>query len=260
MGLLSKLFGRSAVSREEDTGAVRLVRPQRQDAVLEVVGEGRYQPALLALTGGRTIEGPANRDHIATLVAEPTNPYDENAISVRVGGRLVGYLTREDGIRYQPVVRWAADKGRTIACEAFLIGGWDRGQHDHGSVGIVLHLGSPGETFLECLDEEVVVRTDHEWPGWLTVFTGESRYAFGGMPLDRESSEMIAHRAGLPTHPRLTKAVKLLVDCDPGVETAKDRKALEYGTVVVDEASFWQALGLNVELLDWRTRRGGSRR
>lgn len=36
----------------------------------------------------------------AVLVPEPDNPHDRNAISVRVGGQVVGYIERADTKKY----------------------------------------------------------------------------------------------------------------------------------------------------------------
>lgn len=59
----------------------------------------------------------------AVLIAEPHNPYDPNAIMVIVEGLLVGYLSREDAVRYAPVMSRLADKGlQAGACEAWVAG------------------------------------------------------------------------------------------------------------------------------------------
>lgn len=64
--------------------------------VLEVVGESHYQDALWRIVGAdrgsRRVHQPAK----ATLVPEPDNPYDPNAIGVWVAGHQVGYLGRDN--------------------------------------------------------------------------------------------------------------------------------------------------------------------
>ena len=61
---------------------------------LAVVGESFRQPVLRQI---------AKRGRIcwATLEPEPANPFDRNAVTVRIDGRLVGYLSRADARRYQ---------------------------------------------------------------------------------------------------------------------------------------------------------------
>jgi hypothetical protein len=161
MGFLRRLFGTRVVETPRAVGTSRMVVPERDDAVLDIVGEASYQPWLMAVGGKRTPNGPTNPDQIATLIREPKNRYDHNAIAAQIRGRTVGYLAREDAVRYQTVADWMMGRGETIACQARLTGGWDNGRRDQGSIGVVLHLGSPGETLLALLGDELVVRTDH---------------------------------------------------------------------------------------------------
>jgi hypothetical protein len=224
-----------------------MVVPERDDAVLDIVGEASYQPWLMAVGGKRTPNGPSNPDQIATLIREPRNRYDHNAIAVQIRGRTVGYLAREDAVRYQAVADWMMGRGELIACQTRLTGGWENGRRDQGSIGVVLHLGSPGETLLAMLGDELELRTDHPWPGWMIAFTGDSRCTISGVALDRESSTLLAQRARMHVHPRMTKKIQLLVDCDPATESGNERKAIEYGVPVVAEREFWTALGLPIE-------------
>jgi hypothetical protein len=62
----------------------------------EVVGESNYQPALRAIKA--SAEKPFHR---ARLVAEDTNPYDEQAVRVDVAGHTIGYLPRADARRWR---------------------------------------------------------------------------------------------------------------------------------------------------------------
>lgn len=256
MGFLRRLLAPQRRSQPHRRSvSAYLINPARPEAVLEVVGESNYQLALEAAGGGRTSDGAAVRDQVALLIPEPNNRYDENAITVQIAGRLVGYLSREDAIAYRPVVQWALERDHFIACEALLTGGWDRGGSDQGSFGIILHLGTPGECMVELLDDQIIVTPDHEWLGQVIAFTGDSRCIIAGMALDRSSCELIATKAGLSVHPRVTKNVQLLVDCDDRTESGNLRKAMEYGIPVIAERDFWTALGLAVEMADWRTGR-----
>ena len=83
----------------------------------------------------------------------------------------------------------------------------------------------------------------------MIAFTGDSRYAINGDKLDRETSETLAQQAGMHVHPRVTKNVQLLVDCDPDGVSGNQAKAIEYGVPVVSEGAFWEALRMPVESL-----------
>jgi len=56
-----------------------------------------------------------------------------------------------------------------------------------------------------------------------------------------------AAAAGLVVAPRVTKALDVLVVADPDSLSSKARKAREYGTRIMAEAVFWQAIGVSVE-------------
>ena len=244
MSFLRRLF-RGSQTKTIEVEAT-LLTPERDDASLDVVGEGSYQDNLARVSGGKTADGPAKADHLAMLWPEPKNKYDRNAIAIKISGYTVGYLARETAIRYQAVVLWADAHGRKVACNAKITGGWDRGGNEKGNFGVLLQLGTPAECILDMLGEEVVVRTDHPWIGHLIAFTGDSKCTYRGVPLDRGASLMLTKRAGIEVHPRVTKKVTLLVDCDPTSVSGNERKASDYGIPVVSETDFWAALGLEV--------------
>jgi hypothetical protein len=80
-------------------------------------------------------------------VPEPTNPHDENAIQVLVYDQLVGYLSRDDAVRYGPAVRLLRDNGRVLVCEAVVAG---RGpEAGTANLGVFLELPRAPEALLE---------------------------------------------------------------------------------------------------------------
>jgi hypothetical protein len=82
----------------------------------------------------------------ALLVAEPENPYDENAIAVHSEAGKVGHLSRRDALDYAPVMAALAERGNTGgSCDAFLNGG----PADGKSYGVVLRLSPPADCVLE---------------------------------------------------------------------------------------------------------------
>jgi hypothetical protein len=127
MGFLKKLFGNSVVdtprTRASAPPPVRTREssappPERkysdvvdardqsklpEEAVLlggqdrvEVRGESHYQDALDKVCGGRCEEGHKRKVY-AALDWQPDNPYDKNAIAIRVDGEMVGHMVKETG-------------------------------------------------------------------------------------------------------------------------------------------------------------------
>ena len=110
------------------------------DELLNVVGESLYQEALWAIVGGRTRD-PVHEDVIAILMPEAANPYDENAISVWVDLKLVGYLSREDAALYREgLLRLIAENdNRAIALHGQIVGGGEIEEEDRlGYLGVFL--------------------------------------------------------------------------------------------------------------------------
>jgi hypothetical protein len=106
------------------------------DELLRAVGTSHYQDALLALSG-RQADEEIRRDAIATLVAEPDNPHDPNAIAVHIDDQLVGYLSRDDNRRWLDVLG-ATDQ--TVGCEAMIAG-----KGGTTGLGVFLRLPTPTE-------------------------------------------------------------------------------------------------------------------
>lgn len=271
MGFLRRVFGSRPVDAEVRATAAVAVRvpifDARSGARVEVVGESHYQEALERAAGGRTEDGPARVDQIAGLALEPTNPYDPNAVVVQIGGATVGYLNRSDAVAYKPVFEEVVRMGYpAIGCHASLIGGWDRGAGDRGSIGVVLHVGSPRELLAELRGEaprpepvtERAPKPDVEVafadPGSLgalagraVCFTGESGCTIGGAPISRATQEALAINAGIKVLPRVTKKLDVLVVSPLAGTTGKVSKAAEYGTPCVEEAAFWRAVGVRID-------------
>lgn len=78
---------------------------------LELKGTEHRQDAILALLPRRLGDG-AELDAIAQLLPEPTNPFDRNAVACHVADRLIGYLPKEEAVRYAPVLAKLVASGR----------------------------------------------------------------------------------------------------------------------------------------------------
>lgn len=126
--------------------------------LVEVVGESHRQDVLRKLAGHTTGAEPflddlsgrarkvadektGGRWFRAALIHEQNNEYDPNAVSVWADGvGLVGYLSRDDAVDYQPVFEALEAHGCKVAsCPAFLIGG----EPGKPSYGVMLCLSSP---------------------------------------------------------------------------------------------------------------------
>lgn len=113
------------------------------DIRVDVVGESAHQDELLALTGGRRTWSGAHRHLLARLEPEPDNPFDSEAVAVRIGDDLVGHLPRHAARRYRPIVERAMADAGVASCLAEIRGGWERGHGDVGRFGVVLMLPQP---------------------------------------------------------------------------------------------------------------------
>jgi DNA polymerase-3 subunit epsilon len=86
-----------------------------------------------------------------------------------------------------------------------------------------------------------------ELKGKTVCFTGALRCTIDGEPITREFAESAATNAGLRVHDSVTKKLDLLVVADPESASGKAEKARKYGTRVLAEAVFWQALGVRTD-------------
>jgi hypothetical protein len=140
-GRLLHLLGEHAVVRPRSRLRRRI--PDAEVALpgtreVEVVGESHHQDELLEIAGGQRRYGGVDIETVAELVPTPENPYDPEAIEVRVERRVVGHIGRHDLGWLRPIVEHAVDLRGTATCGARILGGWDRGRGDVGAFGVVL--------------------------------------------------------------------------------------------------------------------------
>jgi hypothetical protein len=108
---------------------------------MEVVGESRYQNALVAICGAHTRYGH-DSEYSANIEREPLNPFDRNAVVAKIGGRTVGYLSREQAVRVSE--QMIADGIVSASCKARVRGGWRTNQYDEGHYGVWLAIPNWG--------------------------------------------------------------------------------------------------------------------
>jgi len=85
----------------------------------EVVGESHYQADL-----GQMATGKRTRV-TASLVCEPNNPYDKNAVRVEIEGKLVGHLPRERAKFHRQRLARLNEIGSAVECDAVIATGPD---------------------------------------------------------------------------------------------------------------------------------------
>jgi hypothetical protein len=78
----------------------------------EVVGERAHLVALRSVVGSGHRSKGAEHRAVATLVPEPTNRFDPDAVAVYIDEQRIGYLPREDAQRYRPVLEQICASGR----------------------------------------------------------------------------------------------------------------------------------------------------
>jgi hypothetical protein len=101
------------------------------DALVRVVGTSHYQEALLQLAP-READEQVRVTKVATLVPEPDNPHDPNAIAVHIDDKLVGYLSRDENTRWREIA--------PVAAEAMIAG-----REGTEGLGVFLRLPTPTE-------------------------------------------------------------------------------------------------------------------
>ncbi len=128
---MAKLFDLFARGRPSSRPAPRPVVGRQ--ARLHIVGEASYQTIISKIAKRR-------EPFSITLRAEPTNPYDRNAVAVLVDGEVVGYLARDLAPRWQPAVLAAESEGFVVTGVAEVFGGTP----DKPSLGVFGTAAWPG--------------------------------------------------------------------------------------------------------------------
>lgn len=135
--MFRRFFGRDTPNAPDGDTAMAILF--ERGLRVDVVGEANYQDALSLACGGRQRDG-VNHECIAALIPEGANPFDPDAIEIRVEGRRVGYLNRQAAQAYKPVRDALAARGRIGVAHAMICGGWDRDHDDLGSFGVWLDM------------------------------------------------------------------------------------------------------------------------
>ena len=138
--------------------------------IVQVVGESHHQGELFAANGGymspEEDKDPslhAEPDSVAELLAEPNNPYDDQAVAVRINGRAVGYLARGDAAIYQPLILKIEGAGHHAICLSRIVGGYVLEDGSRAYFGAELFLSAPDAEGLLPGPAKPVQETLHDW-------------------------------------------------------------------------------------------------
>ena len=127
------IFGSEPVTR---TVTVDLSRTEKPWFGIAVVGELPRQDALRRLATNH-LRRSGEVVFTATLIPEPMNEYDSNAVRVCApDGSHVGYLSALDAADYGTVFKLLSGAGQTGTCRAKLIGG----TRSKPNIGVLLDL------------------------------------------------------------------------------------------------------------------------
>lgn len=130
-------------TRRTSAGSTLEVWGQRGWAGVDVVGESHYTRELRALLPNPLPPDGAEALVPVTVVHDPSNKYDSNAVEIRASSGVIGFLAREDAKRYAPALDAIQAEGLNAATMARVWGmnreDWDsRGKKFFGSVRIDL--------------------------------------------------------------------------------------------------------------------------
>lgn len=108
----------------------------------DIVGESFYQDHLAKIAGPKSEDG-VNVKRIATLVPEPGNPHDSNAVGVFIDDMKVGHLSRDNALSWHEALRRRGRSGQSVEVDALISGGWVRkrgGEVNEGHYGVKLDI------------------------------------------------------------------------------------------------------------------------
>lgn len=134
MSWLSRFFGKTEKTRH-------VILAHTRGYTHEIVGEAHYQDTILKIAGPKT-EDSVNYECLAVLQCDDKNPYDANAVAVRIDNSLVGYLARKDAQTYRDELRSLDSSMPFAQVRAKIVGGW-KSSEDEGHFGVKLNLRRP---------------------------------------------------------------------------------------------------------------------
>jgi collagen type III alpha len=183
---------------------------QRGWAGVDVVGESHYSDAIRDVFGDEFRDEGCELSTGAELVPEPWNRHDCNAVGVWIGGRQVGYLSRDDAARYAPTLSGLVDEGWApqVRARVWAASGFRDRPGITGSVQIDLaepHLIVPANRAPE--------RAYHLLPfGNAIQVTGEEKHLGALLPWLRPEGECWVHVTLHEVHEQAARGTRELIE------------------------------------------------
>ncbi|MEM9317732.1 MAG: hypothetical protein AAGA70_01855 [Pseudomonadota bacterium] len=115
----------------------------------EIVGESHYQGAIAAVAGPKGDEAKDFQCR-AFLICERNNAFDDNAVSVKIKNRTVGYLSRKVNYSYRTALSQISLRLPAASVDALIVGGW-KNNRSEGHYGVQLDMIWPVR-FVERVD------------------------------------------------------------------------------------------------------------
>jgi len=112
---------------------------------VDVVGESHYARSIRGLLGADLKAGGAEIVTTVQLTPDPGNKFDRNAVGVWAGSRQLGHLSRDDALRYAPVLSALVAQGWApqVPARIWASPGSDYGDRDGFSASVRLELAQP---------------------------------------------------------------------------------------------------------------------
>ncbi|WP_407485047.1 hypothetical protein [Acinetobacter baumannii] len=131
VGLLIYFYSKPKQENKVSLGFESSVNLSPKNYTFEIVGEQAYQKNLKKIAGPKDEESKFV-EVMATVISEPFNQYDKNAVKVEINGLTVGYLSKNDA-------KQLAGKVINKTVPAVIVGGW-LDEEDEGSYGVKLEI------------------------------------------------------------------------------------------------------------------------
>lgn len=206
---------------------------------LEVVGESNYQRELVSICGRYTRLGH-DTEHSASINLEPLNPHDSNAVVVKIKGKTVGYLPKQQAVRVGTQMREVCLT--EVNCNARVRGGWRTNQHDEGLYGVRLAVPtrglidfglpdrSPKTPVIEWPKKPKKIRVVRPKPALEGPLKGERIFLLGCPKDGTIAQELAAHGAKLMSKVGKTTSMLVIARERPftvGISNSAEYKAAE---------------------------------
>jgi hypothetical protein len=122
--------------------------------IQDVAGESFYFENIKKLTKNRHGEIFVT----ATLVREPTNRFDRNAVRVEINGSPVGYIPKDEAVSFHALLNYADEQGMSVTTKAMVW--WRHGEDEYGSVS--LDINEPD--FAVVVNQQELATSGVIWP------------------------------------------------------------------------------------------------